>query len=92
MGCCPWSNETERADYYKSLFESQLKICDRLEKEINELKHPTADVVEVRHGHWIKTGNKKKCSVCEFFYFSNKDDWNGCPMCLAKMDGKKGDG
>lgn len=47
---------------------------------------PTADVVEVKHGHWIKRGNEKKCSVCGFIYYSNNDDWNGCPNCLAKMD------
>ena len=49
---------------------------------------PKADVVEVRHGHWIKRGNEKKCSVCGFIYYSNNDEWNGCPNCLAKMDGR----
>ena len=49
---------------------------------------PTADVVKVRHGHWIKRGNEKKCSVCGFIYYSNNDEWNGCPNCLAKMDGR----
>ena len=44
---------------------------------------------EVKHGEWIKEGNKKTCSVCGFFYHSNNDDWNGCPNCLAKMDGRK---
>lgn len=52
---------------------------------------PAADVVEVRRGHWIKRGNEKKCSVCGFIYYSNNDDWNGCPNCLAKMDGGKTD-
>ena len=33
MSSVPWSNETERADYYKKLFEEQLAICDRLEAE-----------------------------------------------------------
>ena len=49
---------------------------------------PTANVVEVKHGHWIKSGNEKKCSVCGFVYYSNNDEWNGCPNCLAKMDGE----
>ena len=49
---------------------------------------PTADVMEVKHGKWIKRGNEKKCSVCGFIYYSNNDDWNGCPNCLSKMDGK----
>ena len=50
-----------------------------------------ADVAEVKHGHWIKRGNEKKCSVCGFIYYSNNDDWNGCPKCGAKMDGGKQD-
>lgn len=50
---------------------------------------PIADFVEVRHGRWIKRGNEKKCSVCGFIYYSNNDEWNGCPNCLAKMDGGK---
>lgn len=52
------------------------------------LEQPTADVEEVKHGKWIKRGNEKKCSVCGFIYYSNNDDWNGCPNCLSKMDGK----
>lgn len=44
-----------------------------------------ADVAEVKHGHWIKSGNEKKCSVCGFVYYSNNDEWNGCPNCLARM-------
>lgn len=44
-----------------------------------------ADFAEVRHGHWIKSGNEKKCSVCGFVYYSNNDEWNGCPNCLARM-------
>ena len=51
-------------------------------------EQPTVDVVEVKHGHWIKSGNEKKCSVCDFVYYSNKDEWNGCPNCLSRMDGK----
>lgn len=48
-----------------------------------------AEYAEVKHGYWIKEGNKKTCSVCGFFYHSNNDDWNGCPNCLAKMDGRR---
>lgn len=50
---------------------------------------PAADVVEVKRGKWIKRGNEKKCSVCEFIYYSNNDEWNFCPNCGAKMDGGK---
>ena len=52
MSCAPYSNETERADYYKSLFYNQLKVCDRLqklnEKIVNELYGTaTGNIVEV---------------------------------------------
>ena len=67
--------------------KSHIGAIEYLIKEINDT--PTADVVEVKHGHWIKRGNEKKCSVCGFIYYSNNDDWNGCPNCLAKMDGGK---
>ena len=49
----------------------------------------TADVVEVRHGKWQKQGNEKKCSLCEFIYYSNNDDFNFCPNCGAKMYGER---
>lgn len=48
-----------------------------------------ADVVEVRHGEWKKRGNEKKCSVCDFIYYSNNDEWTYCPNCGAKMDGER---
>lgn len=38
-------------------------------------------------GRWRKCGNEKKCSVCKFIYYSNKDDFNYCPNCGAKMEG-----
>ena len=50
---------------------------------------PTADVVEVEHGEWIKKGNEKRCSVCGFIYYSNNDEWNFCPNCGAKMYKKR---
>ena len=48
---------------------------------------PAADVAPVVHGRWIRRGNEKKCSECGFIYYSNHDEWNGCPNCLARMDG-----
>lgn len=64
----------------------------RLSTVINEIElaekglSKDVDFVEVKKGHWIKSGNKKECSVCGFVYYSNNDEWNGCPNCLAKMD------
>ena len=50
---------------------------------------PTADVVEVRHGQWIdgKCGHYKICSECKQI---TDFDFDYCPNCGAKMDGKDG--
>ena len=59
---------------------------------------PTADVQEVRHGHWIKNSldNFRKvecsCSICGWSGVDNYDsyvdinDFEYCPYCGAKMD------
>lgn len=38
MSCVPWSNETERADYYKAESSRLYRIEERLQKENAELK------------------------------------------------------
>lgn len=48
---------------------------------------PTADVMAKIKGKWIKRGNEKKCSKCQFIYYSNNDEWTFCPNCGAKMKG-----
>ena len=64
--------------------------------DINEV--PTADVVEVRHGHWIdKSRNinglhdpRFDCSVCgHIFWFQGAETFNYSPACGAKMDGER---
>lgn len=66
-------------------------FCDTGEQYIPDMsKIPTADVVEVKHGEWIKTPCSEKdgdahCSEC------NHWDWSDCKYCSecgAKMDGK----
>jgi hypothetical protein len=62
---------------------------------------PAADVVEVRHGHWIiKTdeyGNEyMMCSCCKDEFYPVDADTvdstpNYCPNCGAKMDGERKD-
>ena len=54
-------------------------------------KLPRVEAVEVVHGRWVKRGNETKCSVCKFIYYSNKDNFNYCPNCGAKMDGERKD-
>ena len=38
MSNAPWSNETERADYYQQQFKDQLAITERLEAEVEKLQ------------------------------------------------------
>ena len=54
---------------------------------------PSADVVEVRHGHWTDRENKGihylECSNCGCWYLTSHLTRNSyCPNCGAKMDGK----
>ena len=52
------------------------------------ISSPAVDPESLRpKGRWRKCGNEKKCSVCKFIYYSNKDDFNYCPNCGAKMEG-----
>ncbi len=56
---------------------------------------PTADVVEVRHGKWVKTNSRlaeMTCSLCGFTYYGEHDVEcmsAFCPECGAKMDGER---
>lgn len=57
-------------------------IIDMLDSE------PNADVVEVKHGHWIKAPCSERdgnahCSECNHWDWS---DCHYCPNCGAKMD------
>lgn len=47
------------------------------------------EFVRVKHGMWIKDGNKRTCPHCGFYYHSNGVDYNYCFNCGAKMDGGK---
>ena len=55
---------------------------------------PTADVAEVKHGHWIKYakysfGTMYDCSICSNRILDNGHSWHYCPNCGARMDGVK---
>ena len=55
---------------------------------------PAADVVPVRHGHWISDDSKIfKCSECDygFEHEGYTQFFNFCPKCGAKMDGGEGE-
>ena len=74
---------------------------DGMHEKIDSL--PAADVVEVRHGHWIdlnaenSTGPLFKCSECSHLHNPNRNDLDlervelnplYCDACGAIMDGK----
>ena len=51
-------------------------------------KIPTADVVEVKHGKWLKVQElspRYVCTCCNHLY--NNMGYKYCPNCGAKMDG-----
>jgi rubrerythrin len=82
---CPYS-------FSKNNQESNMcKFCEF--KQL--LDKPTADVVEVKHGRWIDTGDEIldttysgwKCSECGYVFCGNK--FKFCPECGAKMDVSK---
>ncbi len=51
---------------------------------------PTADVEEIRHGEWLEQRLLGKtvydCSECATL---GSPMWKRCPVCEAKMDGKR---
>lgn len=54
---------------------------------------PLADVAPVVHGKWIEDHDYLKCPECGVmvkwdFTFFDIGNWNYCPNCGAKMDGK----
>lgn len=66
-------------------------IADRILDDVVEI--PTADVEEVKHGEWVeivkdigrgRTITHYQCSLCGVYIAQRT---NGCPNCIAKMDG-----
>lgn len=72
-------------------------------KRLCERYQPTADVVEVRHGHWenakgvvgvnpatldFEIGDTDRCSLCGVDFEAVRPKYKYCPFCGAKMDGE----
>lgn len=75
----------------KDKFSELLPIGHTIRSIIDEI--PTADVVEVRHGRWVKrqfadepTVFGFRCSECHLTFDVNS---NYCPNCGADMRGEK---
>ena len=63
-------------------------IADKFEEA------PAADVVEVKHAHWVVCGTFDdflKCSLCESekYPMAQVGNHQYCPECGAKMDGRR---
>ena len=89
------SYETWSKDINRAWWAQAVKVKDNI---VNCIKRqPTADVVEVRHGKWIKVMNHKECSRCgnNAPYKKIKAGYHlqdlakYCPNCGAKMDGER---
>lgn len=53
---------------------------------------PTIDDEPVKYGMWIGKPmiggySRIRCSVCDNVFLENKEKWNYCPNCGARMDG-----
>lgn len=64
-----------------------------IEKAIDEA--PTIDAEPIRYGEWIGKPmiggySRMRCSVCDNVFLDNKEKWNYCPCCGAKMDEVEG--
>lgn len=88
IGETPAADVAPRAAYEQVAWERDIAM-----KQLEECGIPfggKADVAPVVHGRWIRCRNETKCSNCKFIYYSNRDDFNYCPNCGAKMDGGAG--
>ena len=80
---------SEIGNVYKECVDTARKII---------IQVPAADVVEIRHGVWVEGAEhftngfyEAECSECNNYIRwneGNSGDWNYCPNCGAKMDGK----
>ena len=78
--------------------ESTLLNCYNADWIVSFLEsQPTADMVEVRHGHWIDEirpmygqiyAKWSVCELCSGVWLSNMP-YKYCPHCGAKIDGKE---
>jgi rubrerythrin len=71
-----------------NIAEAHNERCSQLLEAI--LNAPSADVTEVRHGEWLKRDLFGKtiynCSECDTI---GSPVWKRCPVCEAKMDGRR---
>ena len=85
--------EALKAELKKKIESSHNARCAVIEEDFIAIidDMPAADVVEVKHGHWEKLKDGYWCSNCCILEKDLKQEYNYCPNCGAKMDGKDGE-
>lgn len=69
-----------------SMIEKEL-LGDGAEVDAEPVRHGWWEYGSWEKGHWVKGNDRCRCSVCQRdFAVDNRNIWNGCPHCLAKMD------
>ena len=78
------------------VYQETLRYSNRFRKSVLKIVNalPTVDVAEVKHGHWnesIALMGKSICSNCQLYWIDTDSqyDFNYCPRCGARMDGKE---
>lgn len=89
------SRDMAKEALYKTAEEyDEYDKCDRIaiialnnaDEILNDI--PTADVLEVRHGHWYLDNECAFCSECKNSFTPKiRSQALFCPRCGAKMDG-----
>lgn len=68
------------------------EYADALDEAIELINNmPSADVVEVKHGEWVKTNpltDTVECSLCHYQIISEELITPFCPWCGADMRGE----
>ena len=81
IAACEWNHRA-----------SPVSWADAYEQFAEDVEEITvADVAPIRHGRWVKRGDKWQCTHCKVLMSiagtPKENMLNYCPNCGAKMDG-----
>lgn len=96
----------EREAVINVVANNPYNVAFKTSKTIQEIENlPSADVVEVKHGYWIKSIHKETPIIKDGRFFEKEHevfccsvcdvkivglkDMSFCPFCGAKMDGER---
>ena len=85
------AEELERL-FYEQVERGATDLFDAFEDALQDAQ--TVDAVAVVPGQWIEDHDYLKCPECGVmvkwdFTFFDIGNWNYCPNCSAKMDGRR---